>query len=557
MTRATRSRALRLSAGAAALALAAACGTTVPLSQRQSGLTAGAGAPAGGVSGGVADAAAGGLATAAPAETAAGGTTVAPGAAPGASGAVAGAPAGAAAGVGAATGTAGSVAGPGGATAPAATRRPGASTTTSPVRSTAPAKGGKGGAGAPIPGTSSRDTTPLKIGFVFVDAGSAAAVDSAAGVSTGTTVTPKQVMESLISYDNAHGGLAGRQVSLVEVAENGSSPNFSSDAGAACQTFTVDKPVPVVIDFTYGGGSGFDSCLGKAGVEDLTVAVPSDAATLDALPYEVATQLMTPDRGYSAAVTELAKTGYLTGSSKLGVFLDACPTSKAAYNTTVLPTIKRLGLTVAKTYTATCIAGEGGLGQAGSDTSSAVLQFRAAGVDRVMMVTGQDSTFYILFNEAADSQGYAPGYVMTSDAQPVALEMNFAASQKPNMHGAGNLPALDTDKPKIPGTPAEAACDADAKAGGAPPTTGEDYYYVSAACGPLALLGAALATDGGNATAPVLSKAITALGTSFDDPGVLGGAADLSHQDAPADVSVFGYDTGCSCLKYTTAPAAA
>ncbi len=575
MTTGRRRNCWRGSTVGLALAAAAACGTTVPLSQRGgtigvAGSGAGrvtaaqgalpvagsmdAGALTGATPSGPGDPVAGVSPTtppAADAATGAGGAPLAP-----ISGAVgsAGAPGPrAATSSGAASKAGPGVAPKGAASSTAVKGRPSAGGAKPSAGSTTKGTGQPttGGAKQPAPATMTKATGPFKLGFVYFDASSSQAVNSAAGVTSSTTITPKEIFDSLVKTYNMNGGIEGRQVVPVEQPVSNTSANFNSDAAAACQTFTQDNPVTVVLDAAYGGGNGFDSCLVRAGVEDLTIAVPNDAATLRGLPYEVAIQRMTPDRAYVAALTQLAKTGYLTGGSKLGVFLDNCSSSTAAYNNSVVPAVKRLGLTVAKTFTSSCIGGEGGLGQAGSDTSSAVLQFRSAGVDRVMVLSAVDPTYYILFSQAASSQGYTPGYVMTTNAEANVLEMNFAADQKVNIHGAGNEPTLDIDKPKLPGTAAEAACDAASEAGGTTPSTTSDFYFVSAICGPFALLQAAFRVNGADATAAGLAKAIAGLGTSFSDPGVLGGAADLSHQDAPATVSVFGYDAGCSCLTYT------
>jgi len=562
MTTRRARRASGLLAGGLALAMAAACGTTVPLSQ-QGGGGSGGGAPGSPAQLGSLPGDSGSLAGPAPADGSVPGAaagTVPSGSGSGAvtgSGGVTGVPGAPRVG-GAPAGAPGAVAG-GQARGAAPAARGGGAGGTSTQRAGGGSQPGQQGVAAPGQAAkpAAAPTGPLKIGFVYYDASSSAAVNSAAGVKTSTSVTAKSVMEALIKFVNAHGGLAGRQVTLQSVPESNTSNDFSTDAAAACQQLTQDTPVPIVIDAAYGGSNGFDTCVTKAGLLDLALPEPPDAATLSGIPFEIAPQFLTLDRSYSAALTLLAGSGYLTGGSKLGVFMDSCPNTAAAYRNTILPTAKRLGLNPASVYTSSCLAGYGGLGKAGSDTASAVLQFRTAGVDRVMVVSSIAPTYWILFAQAADSQGYKPGYVMTSRAQPSVIAPNLPASQRPAIHGAGHVPVLDIDKPKLPGTAAEATCAQMAAAGGSGPSTTQDYYFVSLLCSPVLLLQAALKASGGDASAAALSRAIRSLGTSFQDPGVLGGASDFSHQDGPAQVAAFAYDNGCSCLVYTSGPSPA
>ena len=396
-------------------------------------------------------------------------------------------------------------------------------------------------------------TSPLKIGFLYIDASSSQAANSAAGAATTSTLTPKSVFDALVAYDNAHGGLGGRQVTIVPVAESDMSSNFASDAAAACATFTQDTPVPIVIDGVYGSGFGFSACLAKVGVEDVSVPQAPDTASLRASPFQVYPGTITPDRAYSAALNLLTQSGGLKAGVKIGVFMDKCTSTMAAYANTIEPTFKKLGL-IPDVFSTECIQGYGGLGQASTDASSAVLQFRGNMDTQVMVISNNDPSYWVLYGAAASSQQYATGLIMTSYSQPTSAESNFTAAQRASIHGAGWVPVLDTNTPKLPGTAAESTCDMMATSQGQPPADNNDYYLITSYCQPLLLLQAGFAADGSNATAATLSKAITGLGTSFSDPGVIGGQADLSHQDAPSDAQIFTYQTSCSCLAYSGSP---
>lgn len=420
---------------------------------------------------------------------------------------------------------------------------PGSGQTPSSV--TDPGRTGTGVAPAPTRG-------PLTIGVVYTDTSAAA---SSFGVSTGGTVTAKSIIKALVAGLNAQGGLLGRRVVTVEYAFSSTSSNYSQDAAAACATFTEDNHVPVVLDFAFGNIAGFQACLQKAGVLHLTPAVESDRSASTKASLHANTGYMNLDRTYSSVLTQLAATGYLSKSNTFGLIVEQCPETQAAYRNTIVPLISRLGLKAARERTIDCTTGFASAGPASAAISSAILAFQQAGVDRVMFMSAFESVVTLVFAQAAENQGYRPGYALSSYAVAGAQRANAPAGQQPQLHGVGNIPAFDTEGRAAPST-VEKRCESLAKAGGLTPSTPTDYGVTHIICGPFLLLEAALARTGGQSAAALLQGAIANLGSSFVAPGIVGGFTNYTatQHDGPSAAQVFGYQASCGCMRYTGQP---
>jgi hypothetical protein len=266
---------------------------------------------------------------------------------------------------------------------------------------------------------------------------------------------------------------------------------------------------------------------------------------------------MVVDRSYSAVLRGLYATGYLGRSNHIGVMIEGCPENNRAWTQVLRPLVARLGLPPAEEVTVDCTTGFASAGPAASAVNNAILRFRRAGVDRVMFVSDNESVLVLLWGNSADSQGYRPGYLLSSAAQAQALRSQVPAKQQELFHGVGNLTFGDTDNATL--SPADQRCVQLVKRGGVSPATYSDKATVLFECGPFLLLDAALRASGGDGTTAALSSAVASLGSAFAAPGVLRGATYYtpSRHDGPALAQVFGFTPGCSCLRYSSSPFAA
>ena len=138
----------------------------------------------------------------------------------------------------------------------------GASGPVAPVGPTSVASHGSGTA-AP----SGKVRTPVKLGFMTTDFSKAAA---AFGFSGEADVF--QGFKEMVSYLNAHGGLAGRTIQPDYFALDGASTRGSPEYQKACAHFTQDVKVEAVIS----DGNFyplFEACMAKAGLLHLDVAI--------------------------------------------------------------------------------------------------------------------------------------------------------------------------------------------------------------------------------------------------------------------------------------------
>ena len=404
-----------------------------------------------------------------------------------------------------------------------------------------------GGSGASSQVTSTT-LAPLKIGATYINnSGSSAAL----GVSS-TPYTAKTAFDALVKGFNGLGGLAGRKLVPVTYSFNGQSASYETQAQAACAKFTQDNHVSVVLDQAFGYTAGFGTCLSNAKVLQITSALEEDRARSNQIPLHSNTFSMTPERAYSAALNELAGTGYLNRSNQLGIILEDCPSTRTAYDKTLVPLIASLGLRKAQLRTVSCTVGFSSAAGAASTISSATLAFNQAGVDRVMFVSDNESVALLFFQNTANSQSYRPGYVLTSGAQPEGLRTSLQKEQRPQLHGVGWEPLNDVTVPERP-TAVEQRCLSMAKAGGANPTKPSDKLFVHIECGMFLLLEKALQQTGGVDLPSQLQSAINGVGSTFAAPGLVGNRTTFSpsRHDGPDLVRVFGYDISCSCLRYS------
>jgi hypothetical protein len=417
-----------------------------------------------------------------------------------------------------------------------------ASTSSPPTSTSALAGPGSGQASAAGRG-------PLKIGMLYPTNGAA---NNALGVTTTASSDPKSVMRALVAGLNKHGGLAGRQLVVDYDAIDATSSDYSTQANAACAHFTQDDPVPVVLDFAFGNAFGMATCLAKHGVADFGHGT-SDSVGDKAVGLYAAPDWMTSTRRYPAVISGLHATGYLTSRNKIGVLLENCPFLQRAYTQAVRPEISRLGLNLVDTETLDCTTGFSSAGPASAAVQSAVLRFRSHGVDRVLLVSNYEQVALLLLANSAESQGWRPGYMLSSNAQTEVMRPNIPSGQWLQLHGIGWSPGLDIDDPHQPLPPADRRCLGLIKAGGITVSGWQNTYVANAECSDVFFLDAALRKDGGNAQGSALMVAVESLGTNYVSPGIVEGRTSFgpSRRDGPAAAAPFGYVAACKCLKYT------
>ena len=403
------------------------------------------------------------------------------------------------------------------------------------------------GSGATTTGRSS--TAPVTVGFMIPKADQSETA-AAFGVSNGNTVGPRGMTFALVKALNAKGGLAGRQIKPVYAVYDSAGENYDAQYQEACSTFLQDNKVEAVMTpFLYA--PVLHDCLRKAGVP----LVLGQLNTTDETNYGkggvYSPYGLSDDARYRLVLEHHKAAGFLAPNSRIGILLGGCANDGRAYGRTVVPTMKRLGLKEVAKAEIRCLSGFSDAGGAVSELQAAVLQFRQNGVDRVVIVGNDEANGVFLFAQQAESQGYRPGYAVSSNMAPAVTRGNMPVEQARNVRGVGWNPSLDDQTPYKP-TPVEKRCLDMLAAQNQSAATATDRYFSFIVCGTVFLYEAALKASGGQSSGTAIATAVAGLGTTYAAPGVLAGSTRLGsdRRYGPAQARPFAFVESCSCFRF-------
>jgi ABC-type branched-subunit amino acid transport system substrate-binding protein len=257
-------------------------------------------------------------------------------------------------------------------------------------------------------------------------------------------------------------------------------------------------------------------------------------------------------------ISILNQAGYFDKGSKVGVIVadNGTGANQRLFNDLWKPELVALHIPVSS-FTYTQINSFEQAGGTVSQFSSAVLQFKGAGVNHVVF-TPDGGDGLIFFTAAAESQGYRPRYALTTGSTPAGMS-DAAGGQGTGALAVSwqvsdllNLNAPPSSFPAVPPNAARTACIQTygryADAHGAPVAS----FY--AWCDALSVLRTALAH-----TAPSvdgLLSGIQALATSFDPAnGWAPAHFGPGHYDGGSAVRVLRWDAKASQWALGPAPA--
>lgn len=404
--------------------------------------------------------------------------------------------------------------------------------------------------GGPVAGGATSATGPIEVGIVRTGTSNAAAF----GASLGNSVNESDVDDALVAAVNDQGGLGGHKIVPVYADTDTGSTSWDADFEAACAKFTQDHKVVAVLGYVFNHDPAFEECLAKKGVPHLstTFNVP-DAGELANYPLLMALATPRIERRSREKVDGALATGVLTKANKIGVVVDQCPGTERAWNNVTKPYIQSKGLTIASVFEIGCAHGSGDAASIAGQAGNLVLQFRTAGVDRMMVDAVSEGPGILVLASAAEAQNWHPWYIVSSLANAAVLGGQIPPDQAANIKGFGWMPAQDVNPPQWPSTNAtQQRCINLLKSKGITLKAATDYLYAFNLCDAFFIYDLALKSTHGNTSGPGVVAAVETLGTGYTSALNLEGKDSFSHtqHDAPSLARFFAWDTGCSCFTY-------
>ncbi|TAL24153.1 MAG: hypothetical protein EPN99_03265 [Frankiales bacterium] len=358
-------------------------------------------------------------------------------------------------------------------------------------------------------------------------------------MSTGDAM---QQAKAVVAHLNATGGLAGRRIDLrdgrMDAARAVSDPEGTY--AAACASLTEDQKVSYVVSYVNFTQSRL-ACYAKRGVTVLDdQAAVSDGAGAQLARTFAGPGELAPGRAALELVDALWRRGWLTSASKVGTLVPDTPDGAEIETRYLLPALKKYGLTPAAQARAS--------GASGANQNGIVLQFRSAGVDRVIPM-GQSPLFLM---NAAESQGYRPAYAVNSGFGPGALlETAAPRGQLENAAGIGWSKFLDIGAGTRPGPVSsnETLCFTLMQKAGQRSTSATTQAFQLALCNVLMFLKAAADQHG---LAPALLDRVRSQGLRFPPADTYAIRMQAGRADGAAAYRDLAFDNGCSCFQYVS-----
>lgn len=422
-------------------------------------------------------------------------------------------------------------------------------------RATSPVTGASAGTALPTPPTgTARITSPITVGMILTATTAAATF----GLKLDNTYTEQQFYDGLIAALNAKGGVAGRKVKAVYDTVDPMSSNWAQDYAEACQKFTQDNHVDVVLGYSFNYDPSFEACLARKGIPHLstTFNVP-DATELRQFPLLLNVDVPTIGRRTLLKVDGAVATGVLTPRSRVGVAYDSCPGTERSYKAEAEPVFARYHVNVVSEFAVSCVTGQSDSGRSQAEVQSMALRFASQNVTHVLFHSVSEGPMMAFLMQNANSQRWYPTYVMSSLANLMFVTTNpqlVPTAQARNVKAFGWMPFEDVTVDKYPPiTAPQKRCKALFRTKEIVPKGSWDYKVAYTTCEVFFILEQALAATGGVSDGPTLIRGVQGLGRSFQSVSKLGGFSAFGRErhDAVLKTRPLVWFEACECFNYT------
>ena len=424
---------------------------------------------------------------------------------------------------------------------------------------------GRGGTSAVGPGVTA-DKIYVGLSYASSNAGNNAI--GAAGLGQGN---PRAQGQALMDDINAHGGIAGHKVEAVwHVYDGNSTAPWDVTDQQTCDDWTQDHKIFVAIAESLADSDTMLGCLNSRGVSMFTDNFSSsDAARFAKFPSYVETVMMNLDRAAAAEVAALKAQNWFSGwdtlaggpsatKAKVGIVTYEGRAFAHAVDQVMVPALHNAGYDVApadiiRVATEKATSDTGATGAA---TSSAVLKLRGDGVTHVI-IFDRKGLLTLFFTRAADSQNYRPryGFDTQNGVQALVTSAALPKQQLIGSKGIGWYPTLDVQAADNPPNGPYAndqtrACLALLKSKNVEPADPNSTALALNDCSSWWLLRDALNASG-VLTRAGLIDGISRLSTSFLAAGNFASRFSATQHDGVGAYRFYGYDAGCSCMRYS------
>lgn len=295
---------------------------------------------------------------------------------------------------------------------------------------------------AAVPSSAARGLAagkPLTVGVIT--SGNAGAYLSSLGLNENFGDQRLQA-KAVADYLNKRGGVLGHPLKLTFFDYNASA-SAANNAATACSAFTEDTHAFASVGIA-GMDDAFHACAYKRGMLVLTDGDIKSKSFFRKYPTTIEISDMDVNRKYRGMVMALKAEGFFTPGAKVGILSTDDPNDIEGIARGMKPALASIGIT----KTTDIAVSSTDPSQNASQTSSAVLKFRSAGVTHILF--GRASAY--LFAEGAQSQSYFPKMGVESRQSPALLMQGSNSPQQlVNTFGVGYQPVQDVDAAHDPG----------------------------------------------------------------------------------------------------------
>jgi hypothetical protein len=352
---------------------------------------------------------------------------------------------------------------------------------------------------------------------------------------------------------NAHGGIAGRpmEVRLEPVDATGLRPydRAFADACAALAAGTLQTVAVVAPPEAAPAQTGCLAAHGLTLVGDAP-AVGDREVFSAAGDHLFAPGSMALDRLAAAYARILVRLGFLDRGSRVGVVRINEPMFERADHGALRPVLRDAGVRVLAEAAVRRLRGVADLPGAIAEVVPALLRFRLAAVDRVLILDAGVLTPLVM--RAAEAQAYRPRYGLNSTMVPAALPGEVPADQLRGAVGGGFAPLLDVGGgDDAAGGGGTRQCEQIYRAAhlDAELETVRGRYAAVALCDSMLTVAAAV-QRAADATADALPSALARLGDRRPSALALTSHLGPERHDGATSVRPLRFDDACRCVQY-------